>query len=44
MGISEEYIPFSFSFKTTGILTEDLEAISAINKIVLNLRTIVKCW
>lgn len=39
LGMDDNYVPLSFAFRTKGIQTEDLESIAAINKIILNLRS-----
>lgn len=38
MGESNDYIPLNFSFRSSGIQSEDLESIASINKIVMNIR------
>lgn len=38
VGESEEYIPLNFSFRSNAIQIEDLESISVLNKIAMNLR------
>lgn len=38
MGKEDVYIPLNFAFRSNGIMTEDLESIAAVNKIVMNLR------
>jgi len=37
---SEEYVPMSIAFRSNNLQTEDLEVISAINKVALNIRFI----
>ena len=39
LGMDDTYVPLSFAFRTKGIQTEDLESIAAVNKIILNLRS-----
>lgn len=38
MGKEDVHIPLNFAFRSNGIMTEDLESIAAVNKIVMNLR------
>ena len=37
LGEDDTYIPLNFAFRSSGIQTEDLEGIAAVNKIVMNL-------
>ena len=39
LGMDDTYVPLSFAFRTKGIQTEDLESIAAVNKIIMNLRS-----
>lgn len=42
MGKSEEYIPLNFAFRSTGIETEDLKSVAAVNRIAMNIRDMNK--